>query len=86
MVITKTISTPTELKGAKFDNIICHNVLECVDHNLTFINAFKPLLSDKNGIFIRSHHDFDSAIFNSSFKVLTRNLVHHFVDTQQKWQ
>jgi len=85
-VITKTISTPTELQGTKFDNIICHNVLECVDDKLAFINAFKPLFCDINGVFILSHHDFDSAIFNSAFKILTRNLVHHFADTQQKWQ
>lgn len=75
--------SPTQLNG-KFDKIICHNVLECVGNKLDFINAFKKIMAE-NSIFILSHHDFDSAIYNSNFKELSRNLVHHFSDTKQDW-
>jgi len=85
LVIPKTVSSPSELSGYKFDKVICHNVLECVDDRLAFINSFKSLLNDK-ATFVLSHHDFDTAIYNSSFKELTRDLVHHFSDTQQEWQ
>ena len=76
---------PQELIGLKFDKIICHNVLECVDDKLKFINAFANLLA-ANGIAIISHHDFDSSIYNSSNPKLTRKLIHEFADTQQEWQ
>ena len=85
IVIPKIATDPIELKEYRFDKIICHNVLECVQDKLAFINSFKTLLN-KNAIFILSHHDFDSAIYNSFNKNLSRNLVHHFSDTQQGWQ
>lgn len=85
ILITKLVSHPLELQGVKFDKIICQNVLECVDNKLDFINSFAMLLN-KGGIFILSHHDFDSAIYNSSYKFLSRELIHHFSDTQQEWQ
>lgn len=84
-VIIKKASSPNELQGNNFDKIICHNVLECVDDKLSFINSFTKILKP-DGILILSHHDFDSAIFNSAFKPLTRDLIHHFSDTQQAWQ
>ncbi|HAT8181798.1 TPA: methyltransferase domain-containing protein [Legionella pneumophila] len=85
VVITKIVSRPQSLEGQKFDKIICHNVLECLEDKIKFINQFDALL-DNNGIFLLSHHDFDSAIFNSSYKEITRKLVHYFSDTQQAWQ
>ncbi len=85
LVVPKICKSPKELTGLSFDKIICHNVLECVDDKLDFINSFAPILAD-DGTFIISHHDFDSAIYNSSFKELTRELIHEFADTQQEWQ
>lgn len=85
VVIPKNVSRPAELHEFNFDRIICHNVLECIDDKLAFINSFKPLLNN-DAIFILSHHDFDTAIYNSSYKELSRNLVHHFADTKQAWQ
>lgn len=79
------VASPTDLESQRFDKIICHNVLECVDDKLAFINHFKTLLND-NGVLVLSHLDFDSAIYNSSDISLTRNLIHHFSDTQQPWQ
>ncbi len=83
IIVTRCIESPSALQE-KFDGVICHNVLECIDNKLDFINCFEPLLADE-GIFILSHHDFDSAIYNSHYKELTRQLVHHFADTQQSW-
>ena len=78
--------TPRDLNGLmSFDRIICQNVLECIESKIEFINAFQDLLSD-NGIFILSHHDFDSAIFNSKYVQLTRDLIHYFADTKQACQ
>ena len=85
VVVPKLASTPMELQEHKFDKIICHNVLECVEDKLDFINSFKELLN-QDAVFILSHHDFNSAIYNNIYKNLSRNLVHHFSDTQQKWQ
>lgn len=33
-----------------------------------------------------SHHDFDSAIYNSNSIDLTRSFIHKFSDTKQAWQ
>ncbi|MDF3033659.1 MAG: methylase involved in ubiquinone/menaquinone biosynthesis [Alphaproteobacteria bacterium] len=84
-VVSQVVSTPIDLIGQKFDKIICQNVLECIEDKINFINAFKDLLNP-GGVFILSHHDFDSAIYHSDLKKLTRDLVHHFSDTQQPWQ
>lgn len=82
-VLTKIIDNPADIVG-KFDKIICHNVLECVDNKVDFINAFKSMMTE-NSVFVLSHHDFDSAIYNSAFKDLSRNLVHCYSDTKQDW-
>ena len=37
-------NNPEELTGLKFDRIICHNVLECIDNKLDFINIFSDFL------------------------------------------
>ena len=52
---------------------------------IKFINEFDVLLADY-GTFVLSHHDFDSSVFNSNHKNLTRELVHCFADTKQNWQ
>ncbi|WP_165482662.1 methyltransferase domain-containing protein [Legionella gresilensis] len=85
LLVPKQYSKLTSLKPNKFDKIICNNVLECIDKKLDFINEFKNLLN-KNGVCILSHYDFDSAIYNSQYKDLTRNLIHTYADTQQSWQ
>lgn len=85
IVIAKVVSDPKAIKGQKFSKIICHNVLECIGDKIEFINKFDALLADY-GVFLLSHHDFDSSIFNSNHKNLTRELVHCFADTQQDWQ
>lgn len=85
VVFPKICATPNELSGLKFDKIICQNVLECVDDKVNFINSFDEILSNE-GIFILSHHDFDSAIYNSDYKELTRDIVHQFSDAKQDWQ
>lgn len=79
--VTKNPSSITD----KFDRIICHNVLECIEDKIGFVNKFNPLLAS-GGVFLLSHHDFDSAIYNSQDQELTRNLIHHFSDTKQNWQ
>ncbi|MBA2649989.1 MAG: methyltransferase domain-containing protein [Legionella sp.] len=85
LVQTIVCSSPKALSGMKFDKILCHNVLECVDDKLSFINDFGGILAD-GGTLIISHHDFDSAIYNSAYKENTRALIHHFADAQQSWQ
>lgn len=85
IVIPKLCQTPGDLIDLKFNKIICHNVLECVPDKIAFINAFAGILA-KSGALIMSHIDFDSAIYNSSYKELTRALVHNFADTKQAWQ
>ncbi len=85
IVTPKICTSPSELKEYQFNKIICQNVLECVEHKVDFINDFFALLMPQ-GLFILSHHDFDSAIYNSEHKELTRKLIHYFSDTQQAWQ
>lgn len=84
-VTFKHCKDPHELSGLQFDKIICQNVLECVDDKIAFINEFDDILANK-GTLIISHHDFDSAIYNCTYKENMRALIHHFADTQQAWQ
>lgn len=83
ILLTKVVDHPADLHET-FDKIICHNVLECVDKKLDFINSFADVMAE-NAVFILSHHDFDSAIYNSAFTELSRNLIHYFSDTKQDW-
>jgi len=85
IIFPKVCTSPSDLQGNNYDKIICHNVLECVNDKLSFINSFVDLLKP-HGVLVLSHHDFDSAIYNSQHKELTRDLVHFFADTQQSWQ
>lgn len=76
---------PTELIENKFDKIICHNVLECIEDKLQFINELYNIMLPQ-GIAVVFHYDFDSSIYSSSYKELTRKLIHEFADTKQNWQ
>ena len=60
LISTKTTKDPGSI-NKKFDKIICHNVLECVEDKVGFVNKFERLLLPQ-GVFLLSHHDFDSAI------------------------
>lgn len=81
---TDVINDPKELSGKLFDVIFCHNVLELVNSKEKFVSDLYNLLKE-NGTLILSHMDFDSIIYNSTFKELTRKLVHSFSDTKQEW-
>lgn len=77
---------PLPFKNDSFDKIFCHNVLENVSDKNSFLNECYRVLKP-NGVLLLSHFDFDSALYNSSYKDLTRKLVHHFSDfTQSNWQ
>ncbi len=84
-LISTEITKDPDSINEKFDKIICHNVLECIEDKVGFVNKFERLLLPQ-GIFLLSHHDFDSAVYNSNDEELTRNLIHNFADTKQKWQ
>jgi SAM-dependent methyltransferase len=79
---------PMSLSGQSFDIIFCHNVLECITQKEIFVRNLFNLLSP-DGTLVLSQHDWDSALYNSSFKDLTRKLIHFFADaadTTQEWQ
>lgn len=82
---TQVIRDPSLLAGQKFDKIICHNVLECVENKEDFVRCLYVLLQ-ANGVLVISHQDFDSAIYNSSYRDLTRKLIHYFSDKGEAWQ
>ncbi len=81
---TDIISDPSQITDYSCDGIFCHNVLELIVQKEQFVGNLYNLLNNK-GVFILSHMDFDSMIYHSSYKELTRNLIHHFADTQQAW-
>ncbi len=84
-VNTEVISDPRQLLGKlSYDGIFCHNVLELIDDKEHFVASLTALLKEE-GTLIVSHMDFDSMLYNSSYKELTRNLIHHFADTKQAW-
>ncbi len=85
LIVPKICDRPEQLSNLTFDKIICHNVLECIENKHNFINSLYNHLA-KNGILLISHHDFDSTIYNSKYKDLTRNMIHYFADTKQEWQ
>ncbi len=84
LIKTSVMSDPKELTGTTFDGIFCHNVLELINNKEQFVTALYDLLK-KDGSLIISHMDFDSMIYNSAFKELTRKLIHNFPDTKQAW-
>ena len=76
---------PLPFEDNFFDRILCQNVIECVADRMGLINECYRLLKP-GGKFLMSHHDFDTAVYNSSEVELTRQLVHGFADTTQDWQ
>jgi ubiquinone/menaquinone biosynthesis C-methylase UbiE len=81
------LSNTLPLKSQSFDRVLCHNVLECLnpERYVPIINEVCDLLQD-GGVFVLSHMDFASALYNHSDIKLTRKLIHHFADTKQDWQ
>ena len=84
-IITQVVDSPAQLAGEKFDRIVCHNVIECVVDKEQFVKNLCSLLN-QNGVLLVSHHDFDSAVYHSGHKELTRTLIHFFADQCQAWQ
>jgi cyclopropane fatty-acyl-phospholipid synthase-like methyltransferase len=79
----KHVKSPKDLTET-FDAIFCHNVLECFDDKVDFVNDLYKLLNP-SGKLVLSNLDFDSAIYNHSNTQLTRELLHLFNDTKQDW-
>ena len=76
---------PLPFENNSFDRILCHNVIECIVDKVSLIDECFRILKPTGKLLV-SHHDFDSAVFNSEFVNLTRDLVHGFADTTQDWQ
>jgi len=76
---------PLPFEDNNFDRILCHNVIECIVDKVDLLNECYRILKPTGRLLV-SHHDFDTAIFNSEFVNLTRDLVHGFADTTQDWQ
>jgi len=68
----------------EFTKVVCHNVVECLHDKSAFIEECYRVLAP-NGVIVLSHSDFDTIVFNSSHKDLTRKLVHTFADATQPW-
>jgi ubiquinone/menaquinone biosynthesis C-methylase UbiE len=68
-----------------FDRILCHNVIESIMDKPPLLNECYRILKP-GGRLLLSHHDFDTATYNSNFKMLNRNLIHIFCDSTQSWQ
>lgn len=80
----RDVSKKLPYEDNSFDKIICHNVLECIEDKIGFINESYRILK-KGGIFVLSHCDFDTQLFNSLYPELSRKLLHNYADTKQEW-
>ena len=69
----------------QFDRILCHNVIESIIDKTALLNECYRTLKP-GGRLLLSHHDFDTATYNSNFKTLNRKLIHLFCDSIQSWQ
>lgn len=67
-----------------FDRMVSHNVLECIPDKIGFLNDCYDALK-KDGLLVMAHSDWDTQLYNSSFPILTRKLVHNYADTTQDW-
>ena len=77
--------SPLPFETDSFDRILCQNVIECIDAKHALLSECHRILKP-GGLMLLSHHDFDTAVFNSDFKELNRQLIHGFADTTQAWQ
>ncbi len=68
-----------------FDRILCHNVMESIIDKQALLKECYRILKP-GGRLLLSHHDFDTATFNSNFTKLNRKLIHLFSDSMQSWQ
>jgi ubiquinone/menaquinone biosynthesis C-methylase UbiE len=90
---TKTLQTaqvdlghmPLPYSTDSFDRILCHNVIESIIDKSALLNECYRILKP-GGRLLLSHHDFDTATYNSQFKHLNRLLIHTFCDAIQPWQ
>ncbi len=84
-LIQYDVDQPLPFEQKMFDRIICQNVMECVLNKEQLVDEFYRLLKPDGKVLV-SHHDFDTIVFNSSYKDLTRKLIHCYTDTTQEWQ
>ena len=57
----------------QFDRILCHNVIESIIDKPALLNECYRTLKP-GGRLLLSHHDFDTATYNSNFKTLNRKI------------
>ncbi|NIA70073.1 methyltransferase domain-containing protein [Pelagibius litoralis] len=69
---------------AGFDNIICQNVLECIEDKQRLIAGCHRVLKP-DGVFLLAHHDFGGVMVNSGDSGLTRAIVAAYADEAQGW-
>lgn len=76
---------PLPYSTDSYDRILCHNVIESIIDKTALLNECYRILKP-GGRLLLSHHDFDTATYNSQFKHLNRLLIHTFCDAIQPWQ
>jgi ubiquinone/menaquinone biosynthesis C-methylase UbiE len=72
------------LADESVDRAVSHNVLECLPDPTVLLEEAARVLRP-GGRLVVSHTDFDTLVFSSEDRALTRRLVHAYSDTQQDW-
>ncbi len=69
---------------ADFDNLVCQNVLECIEDKPRLIAECHRVLKP-GGVLLLAHHDFGGVMVNSRDSELTRQVIAAYADETQGW-
>jgi SAM-dependent methyltransferase len=84
LLVQADLADPLPLAERSLDRVVCHNVLECLPEPEALLEEATRVLRP-GGRLVLSHTDFDTLVFSSEDRALTRRLVHAYSDTQQDW-
>lgn len=79
------IADKLPFEPARFDSVICQNVIECIADKSALIADIARVLRP-GGVAVIGHHDFDGVLLASDDRDLTRRMVHGYADYTQQWQ
>jgi SAM-dependent methyltransferase len=84
-LVDTDLRRPLPFDDGWFDAAVCSDVLESLPKPRSFLSECERILRP-GGCLVLAHPDYETLVYASSFRELTRRMVQAYAQTQQPWQ